>query len=95
MNSLDFVLRQIQETNQSELSKRLHRDTPQLIGGQVQVLERVLQSPESVARDVDNVGCTQLQIDDLEVLEDKVSQLPDGAVVDVEELDHCSLRVAL
>ena len=68
---------------------------PQLIAGQVEVLEGVLEAPEGVWRDVLEAGVGDLEVDDLEVLEEEVGESLDGGVVDVEELDDDALRVRL
>ena len=68
---------------------------PQLIAGQVEVLEGVLEAPEGVGGDVLEPRVGDLEVDDLEVLEEEVGEPLDGRVVYVEELDDDALRVRL
>ena len=58
-------------------------------------MERVLEPPEGVGRDVLESGVGDLEVDDLEVLEDEVGEALHRRVVDVEELHDDALGVGL
>ena len=82
-------------TDSGKHTSAVHTYVPELVSGQVEVLQRVLEPPEGVGRDIEEAGVGDLEVDDLEVLEDEVGEALHGRVVYVQQLDDDALRVRL